>query len=186
MTTLFWENKFPLKSQVFFLLWGKNNWSKKQQTFWTLIWRSFFLENDLKKKKGEAKNKATMNIDPPPTTNNYERRTRHISRRKFDVTNNPNGNLKQRIMQEAGKQRCNMVPQSLNSNGEGCRSPVQWPSCFIAMFWLFEFAKISMQNVRKTKANFASNRRSSKQIQTFVFYKHFTALSSSNRRPRIF
>ena len=60
-----------------------------------LIWRSFFLENDLKKKKGEAKNKATMNIDP--TTNNYERRTRHISRRKFYVTNNLNGNFKERI-----------------------------------------------------------------------------------------
>ena len=28
---------------------------------------------------------------------------------------------------------------------------------FIAMFWMFEFAKISMQNVRKAKANFASN-----------------------------
>ena len=73
-------------------------------------------------------------------------------------------------MQEAGKQRCNMVPQSLNSNGEGCRSPVQWPSCFIAMFWLFEFAKISMQNVRKAKANFASNRRSSKQSKFKCLY----------------
>jgi len=48
------------------------------------------LENDLKKKQGKAKNKATMNIDPPPTTNNYERQ-------KFYVTNNLNGNLKERI-----------------------------------------------------------------------------------------
>ena len=67
----------------------------------------------MKKKKGEAKNKATMNIDPPPTTNNYERRTRHISRRKFYVTNNLNGNLKERIMGEERKQNYNVVPQSL-------------------------------------------------------------------------
>ena len=54
------------------------------------------------------------------------------------------------------------------------------------MFWLFEFAKISIQNVRKAMAKFASIRRSSKQNKMFVLYKHFTAFSRSNRRPRIF
>ena len=103
-------------------LW-RRNFLEKSSVFPSLdpyFAQLFFLENDSKKKQGEAKNKATMKIDPPPTANNYERRTRHISRRKFDVTNNLNGNLNERIMEEAGKQRCNMVPQSLNSNGEGC------------------------------------------------------------------
>ena len=90
------------------------------------------------------------------------------------------------ILGKAGKQSCNVVPKNFHWNGVGCRGPVQWLLCFIAMFWMFEFVKISIQNVRKAMANFASKTRSSKQNKMFVLYKQLIALSSSNRRPRIF
>ena len=83
-----------------------------------------------------------------------------------------------------GKRKMLCGTTRLYSTCMGCRNPVQWPSCFIALFSLFEFSKNWMQNARNTMANFASMKRSSKQVQKFLLHKHVTALSSSNRSPR--
>ena len=83
-----------------------------------------------------------------------------------------------------GKRKMLCGTTRLYSNRMGCRNPVQWPSCFIALFSLFEFSQNTMQNARNTMANFASMKRSSKQAQKFLLHKHVTALSSSNRSPR--
>ena len=115
-----------------------------------------------------------MNIETFPR-NDYDRRTCHISTRKFWRTKNLFRNLKERIMGEEGKQKCNVVPQSLKWNGVGVEALCNGPHASLLFFWLFEFAKISMQNVRIAKANFALKWRSSKQFQMFVLYKHFTA-----------
>ena len=41
-----------------------------------------------------------------------------------------------------GKRKMLCGTTRLYSNRMGCRNPVQWPSCFIALFSLFEFSKI--------------------------------------------
>ena len=176
MTTFFCGEEISSKKWSVFESWGKNDSSKKKattlETFW--VWKKL---KRRQQKRRKQKSKRRQRYDSPPNNIYYEENSQRRSIHR---------SLKESIMWEVENKEATFVPKSFHSTSVGRRSPVQWLLCFIAMFWLFEFAKISIQNVRKAMANFASIRRSSKQNKMFVLYKHFTALSRPNRRPRIF
>ena len=65
MTTFFVEKKFPWKKSNVCPFWGKNYWSKKRHTFWTLIWRSFFFGKRFEVKTRRSKKQSNDEYRPP-------------------------------------------------------------------------------------------------------------------------
>ena len=169
------QKKFPQKSQVFLNLEVKRFHKKQKQLLWRLI---LVWGKAMTQKREKQKWKRRRRYDSPPTI--IFTSTKILNGEEFTAASRKAYCERWKIKMQI------FVPKSFHSISVGCRNPVQWLLCFIAMFWLFEFAKISIQNVRQAMANFASMIRSSKQNKMFVLYKQFTAFSRSNRRPRIF
>ena len=100
-----------------------------------LIWaRSFFTENNWKK------NETTK----PPSQEllRVAKSARHIISKKIRRLQEVLLQAQAKDNGREGERKMLCGTTRLYSNRMGCRNPVQWPSCFIALFSLFEFSKI--------------------------------------------